>query len=134
MEILFELLAQLLLEVLIELFPELLLELVWRSLREVLQPRAEKEPVLAFLGYALLGAAAGALSLLPFPHAFVHGSKWHGMSLIVSPLLAGLGMSIVGWLRRRRGEPLIRLDTFPYAFSFAFGVALVRFLCTTRTG
>ncbi len=134
MEILFELLAQLLLEVLIELFPELLLELVWRSLREVLQPRAEKEPVLAFLGYALLGAAAGALSLLPFPHAFVHGSKWHGMSLIVSPLLAGAGMSIVGWLRRRRGEPLIRLDTFPYAFSFAFGVALIRFLCTTRTG
>ena len=134
MEILFELLAQLLLEVLIELFPELLLELVWRSLREVLQPRAEKEPVLAFLGYALLGAAAGALSLLPFPHAFVHGSKWHGMSLIVSPLLAGAGMSIVGWLRRRRGEPLIRLDTFPYAFSFAFGVALVRFLCTTRAG
>jgi len=133
-EILFELLAQLLLEVLIELFPELLLELVWRSLREVLQPRAEKEPVLAFLGYVLLGAAAGALSLLPFPHAFVHGSKWHGMSLIVSPVLAGVGMSIVGWLRRRRGEPLIRLDTFPYAFSFAFGVALIRFLCTTRTG
>jgi len=133
-EILFELLAQLLLEVLIELFPELLLELVWRSLREVLQPRAEKEPVLAFLGYALLGAAAGALSLLPFPHAFVHGSKWHGMSLIVSPVLAGVGMSIVGWFRRRRGEPLIRLDTFPYGFSLAFGVALVRFLCTARAG
>ena len=134
MEILLELLAQLLLEVLIELFPELVVELVWRSLREVLQPRAEKEPVLAFLGYALLGGAAGALSLLPFPDAFVHGSKWHGISLIVSPVLAGVGMSIVGWLRRRRGEPLIRLDTFPYAFSFAFGVALVRFLCTTRTG
>jgi len=133
-EILLELLAQLLLEVLIELFPELVVELVWRSLREVLQPRAEKEPVLAFLGYALLGGAAGALSLLPFPDAFVHGSKWHGISLIVSPVLAGVGMSIVGWLRRRRGEPLIRLDTFPYAFSFAFGVALVRFLCTTRTG
>ena len=134
MEILFELLAQLLLEVLIELFPELVVELVWRSLREVLQPRAEKEPVLAFLGYALLGGAAGALSLLPFPDAFVHGSKWHGISLIVSPVLAGVGMSIVGWLRRRRGEPLIRLDTFPYAFSFAFGIALIRFLCTTRTG
>jgi len=133
-EILSELLAQLLLEVLIELFPELLLELAWQSLLEVFQPRAEKDPVLAFFGYALLGAAAGGLSLLPFPHAFVHGSKWHGMSLIVSPLLAGAGMSIVGWLRRRRGEPLIRLDTFPYAFSFAFGVALIRFLCTTRTG
>ena len=134
MEILFELLAQLLLEVLVEFFPELLLELVWRSLREALEPRAERDPVLAFFGYALLGAGAGGLSLLPFPHAFVHGSRWHGTSLIVSPVLAGVGMSIVGWIRRRRGETLIRLDTFPYGFSFAFGVALVRFLCTTRAG
>src|SRR5437667_2908754 len=74
---LFELLAQLLLEMLVELFPELLLELVWRSHREAFEPRAEREPVLAFFGYAWLGAAAGALSLVPFPHAFVHGSRWH---------------------------------------------------------
>jgi H+/Cl- antiporter ClcA len=85
---------------------------------------------LALVGYVLLGAVAGALSILVFPHSFIHSDRFHGISLLVTPVLAGLVMSAVGWLREKREQNLIRLDTFGYGAVFAFGFALVRFLFT----
>jgi hypothetical protein len=56
--------------------------------------------------------------------------KFHGISLIITPVLAGLTMWGVGRIRRRRGEAVMRLDTFGYGFIFAFGMALIRYLFT----
>jgi archaellum biogenesis protein FlaJ (TadC family) len=43
-------------------------------------------------------------------------------------VLTGLGMTGLGYLRRKREEQVIRIDTFLYAFIFAFGMALIRLL------
>lgn len=86
--------------------------------------------MLAGAGYALLGLIAGGLSLLFFPRALLRSTSLHGISLLITPLLAGGAMSLVGAWRRRRGERLLRLDSFGYAFVFAFAMALVRLLFT----
>jgi hypothetical protein len=44
------------------------------------------------------------------------------------PALAGLTMAALGAWRQRRGQELIRLDRFAYAFIFAFVFSLVRFI------
>jgi len=85
----------------------------------------------AVLMYFGFGVLFGWFSMLVFPRAFVPGSRLHGISLIVTPTLAGLTMSAIGWLRARKGSSQIRLDTFAYGLIFAFGMSLVRFLFTT---
>lgn len=130
LEILFEFFIQIVLEFFLQVFGELLIELGLRSLAEPFGEREARSPVLAFIGYAILGLIAGGISLLVFPHAFVRSTKLHGISLLISPVLAGGAMSLFGAWRRRRGEKLLRLDSFAYGFIFAFGMALVRFLFT----
>lgn len=61
-----------------------------------------------------------------FPHPLFHPSKIHGVSLIISPVLTGFGMSAFGALLRRRGKKVVQIESFPYAFAFAFGMAVVR--------
>jgi hypothetical protein len=131
MEIILEFLLQTLIELVLYVFGELLVELGLSSLAEPFRSREARNPVLAFVGYALLGLIAGGLSLLIFPNSFVRSARLHGISLFVTPVLAGLLMSGVGWLRRRQGRAVIRLDSFSYGFIFAFGMALIRFLFTT---
>lgn len=130
LELLFEFLFQIVFEFILQIFGELLVELGLRSLAEPFYEREARNPFLAVIGYALLGFVAGGLSLLIFPHSFVRSTKLHGISLLITPLLAGLAMSLVGSLRRRQGEQMIRLDSFGCGFIFAFGMAFVRLLFT----
>lgn len=74
----------------------------------------------------------GGISVLFFPHPIVHPSRFHGVSLIISPVLALLGMSFVGSTMRKRNR-VMQLESFGYGFAFAFGMALVRFFFTTKT-
>ena len=131
MGVIFELLLQFFFEFVLQIIGELLVELGLRSLAEPFRDRETRSPLLTFAGYALLGLAVGGLSLLVFPDSFVRSASLHGISLLITPALAGLAMSGLGWLRNRQGQRLIRLDTFSYGFIFAFGMALVRFLFTT---
>jgi hypothetical protein len=117
-----------LLDILLTISGESLIELGLRSLAEPFQEREDRSPLLAALGYALLGFIVGGLSLLIFPYAFVRGSRLHGISLVITPTLAGLAMAGLGWLRDRQGKPRIRLDSFSYGFVFAFAMTLMRFL------
>ncbi len=125
MEVIFELIFQVLVEVLLQFAFQILAELGLRSATEPF--RVRKNPVFAVVGYALLGGVAGGVSLLIFPHALVRGVGFHGLSLVLSPLLGGAAMAAVGAWRRGRGESLIKLDSFAYGFIFAFAMALVRF-------
>ena len=131
MEIIFEFLVQVVFELFLEIFGGLLVELGVRSLAEPFREREARSPYLALAGYALLGFIVGGLSLLIFPQSFVRSSRLHGISLLITPTLAGLVMSGIGWLRHRQGSTVIRLDSFGYGFIFAFDMALVRFLFTT---
>ena len=84
--------------------------------------------MLAGIGYAIVGALVGAMSLLIFPTSLVGSGRFRGASLIVTPLLVGSTMWLLGRWRRQQDKPSTRLATFWYGFIFAFLMALVRFL------
>ena len=134
-EILFgilELFLGLVLEAAFDFALELVAALIWRGFTAVLDKTDFENPVVAFIGYSLFGAAVGVISLLFLPHPFVHPSRFHGISLIISPVLGGFGMSCVGWIMRKRNKKVMQLESFGYGFAFALGIALVRFFFTTN--
>jgi hypothetical protein len=120
--------AETLLECLGELALGAIADLFVRSIRNLVAESKAINPSLAALGYFLLGAGSGALSVLILPHPLLHPSPVHGVSLVVSPLLTGLAMSQVGLALRRRGKQAIRIESFGYGFTFALGMAIVRFI------
>jgi hypothetical protein len=129
---LLEILAELFFEAVFEFALEFLTALVLRGIEAVLDNSEFRNPLLAFIGYVFLGAAVGGISLLFVPHPFVHPSRFPGISVIISPVLAGLGMSFVGSRQRKRNRKVMQIESFGYGFAFAFGMALVRFLFVTR--
>jgi hypothetical protein len=131
MEPLFQIIFELFLEFIVQIIGEVFLEVAFHNLSGAPWARKALSATLAVIMYFGLGVITGWFSILIFPHSFIRSSRLHGISLIVTPLLAGLTMSGIGWFRERRGKPVLRLDTFAYGFIFAFGMALVRFLFTT---
>lgn len=122
------------LELLLEVFGEALLQFIFEALAEVglhlFHQAPEREPVrpwLAAVGYMLLGAACGGLSHWLFPSFFLQSSTGRAASFVITPVLAGVGMALIGAWRRRRGEQVIRLDRFAYGYAFALAMAAVRF-------
>jgi hypothetical protein len=129
-EVLFALLsaaAELLFEVFFQVVVEAIVALIVRSIRNVFEVSNAINPILAAIGYLLLGAAFGIASLRFFPHPLVHPSKFHGISLVVSPVITGLVMSQVGIVLRRKGKQAVRIESFRYGFTFALGLAIIRF-------
>jgi len=120
--------AELLLEVLFQVVLEAIVALIVRSLQNALEQSNRIHPALAAVGHLLLGLAFGFASLLVYPHPLFHPSKFHGVSLLISPLITGLVMSQVGSALRRRGKQSVRIESFGYGFAFALGWALVRFV------
>ena len=120
-----------LLEIFLEAFFEFAISwlgaLILRGIAEAFDTSEFKNPLQACIGYGFFGAAAGALSLLFIPHPLVHPSRVPGLSLVVSPVLAGLGMSLVGSFLRKRSKKGMQIESFWYGFAFAFGMAIVRF-------
>lgn len=125
------------LEVVIEIVVELVLQVVAELLVELgvrgfdkLTRRRKSNPIVAAIGYALLGVGIGALSVWLWPQAFLTEQlRW--INLVVGPVLAGLMMALVGLLVRRRGKDTIRLESFFYGWLFAFSFSLVRVLSGT---
>jgi hypothetical protein len=146
MEILFELLvvvAEFIAEIALQLAFEWLAGTGVRGLRDARDARnarhakpaaREVSPALAVLGYAVLGAAVGAISLWPFPYSFIGPYAARLANLVVTPVIAGALMSLIGGRRQLKGEPLIRLDRFAYGVVFAFAMSLVRFLWARHSG
>jgi hypothetical protein len=125
-----EILIELVFEFLISILFEILAEIGLYSIVEATAKRIDRNPVLALIGYALLGAAVGGISLIFFPESVIRSSSYHGIGLVTIPLMAGLVMMGVGALRRRKGDSVIQLDSFIFGFVFAFGTVLVRFWFT----
>jgi hypothetical protein len=119
--------AEFVLQVLFEFAGEALLDLILRMIGEIFETSRPANPLLASVGYALLGSMAGAVSLLLFPHPMVHPSRFHGISLLVSPIATGLLMSFVGSTLRRKGKKVVQIESFWYGFAFALGMAVVRY-------
>ncbi len=121
------------LEILLEAFFELagaaLLDIASRALGKVFDPKISGRAVASF-GYGSLGVLTGAYSVIMFPHPLVRPSRIHGISLLVSPVIAGSVMSLIGSILRKRDKKAVQIESFGYGFAFAFGMAAVRFFFT----
>jgi hypothetical protein len=124
MELLFEILVELVLPLVTEIFAELALH----GLTRMVRTSAVARIVLTALMYFGAGLVAGFFSLLIWPTAFARSSTLPGISLVITPLLGGILMSYIAWLRVRTWDWTIRLETFAYGFLFAFAMALLRLL------
>jgi len=120
-------LIELFLEAFFELVGAALLDLASRGMAKLFEDSDVSGPFLAPVGYGLLGVLTGGMSLLFFPHPLVHPSRIHGISLLVSPLVAGVVMSLIGSALRKRDKKVVQIESFGYGFAFAFGMAVVRF-------
>lgn len=126
--------AEFLLEAFLELIAAAVLDLVSRALLGLFRGVAEAvkdNQVLVGIAYALLGAFAAGLSLLVLPHPLVHRqhpSRFHGISVLISPIIVGFVLSAVGRILRRLGKKVTPVETFWYGFAFALGMAAVRLL------
>lgn len=119
---------ELLLEALLEFGLSALVAAMYRSVRHLWVKARRGSPIAATVLLVIVGFVLGYLSVLLFPHPLVHPSKLHGISLLISPVLAGLAMAAIGRGVRRRGHTPVRIESFGYGFAFAFAVALIRFL------
>jgi len=118
---------ELLADLILQFAFESICDLAVRTFQNYFSEVKEVSPILAVFGYLLLGLASGFLSVFLLPHPLVHPSKIHGISLLVSPLVTGMVMSQVGGMLRRQGMRPIRIERFAYGFTFALGLAVVRF-------
>ena len=75
LELLF-LFAEIIFEALFEFALEAAFYLLFRAIAEVFEISELKNPLLACIGYFLLGGATGALSLLLYPHPLFHPSRF----------------------------------------------------------
>ena len=132
--ILFEALValwQILGEVFLQTVGEIIVEIVGHGMRETFRRPKPLAPWLAVIGYLAWGAVLGALSVWLFRDHFIQSRGLRITNLFLTPIVAGLIMAKVGAWRRNRDQEPIRLDSFSYGFSFAFGTALVRYIWAT---
>jgi len=129
MEFLFELLFELFGEVLLQVLGELLAE--WGvHLTRPAERRRPPHPLFTLLGYALLGLAVGALSLLWLPHSLLPSKGLRLANLVLSPLLSGAVLAWIGHWRAQRGSPVPVRNRFMQGLVFAFAMAAVRYGAT----
>jgi len=125
--------AELLLEVFFELIAAAVFDLVSRALLGLftgLSDAMKDNKVLTAFMYGVLGVLAGALSLPVLPHPLIHREHpigFRGISLLISPIVAGFVLSSVGAVMRKWGKKVTPVETFGYGFAFALGMALIRF-------
>jgi LytS/YehU family sensor histidine kinase len=117
-----ELFGEVILQVLLEAVGSLFVRIIGNAFDGV----GSESPILAAVGYLALGLVAGLASLFFLPHHLGHPSRFHGISLLISPLITGLIMSQVGAFLRRKDRTTVRIESFLYGFTFALGIAIIR--------
>jgi hypothetical protein len=126
--IIFELIFGILAEVVLQIAAEVLFELGFYSLAEALNRKRPRNPLLASIGYLLWGGIIGMITIIFFPELMIKNPTIRILNLIVSPAIAGLAMSAIGSWRKKKGQDVLRIDSFLYGALFAFGLALARLL------
>jgi hypothetical protein len=126
--IIFELIFGILAEVVLQIAAQVLFELGFYSLAEALNKKRPRNPFLASIGYLLWGGIIGLVTIFIFPELMIKNPTIRILNLIISPAIAGLSMAAIGSWRKKKGQDILRIDTFIYGALFAFGLAIVRLL------
>ena len=126
MEFIFEILLQFLGEILLQVGFEFLAEIGAHGLADTL--KKPKNPLLSAIGFIVWGAVAGAISLLILPNSVIANPVFRQINVLVTPLVAGGVMMLIGRQRGKRGQSIVRLDRFGYAYAFALAMAVVRYV------
>jgi hypothetical protein len=125
MEFILEIIFQFLGEIVLQIVFEALSELGFQSLADTF--KKPRNAFLSTMGFALWGALAGGISLLITPRSFISNLALREANVLVTPLVVGGAMTLIGRLRDRAGQKRVEIDRFGYAFVFAFSMAVVRF-------
>jgi hypothetical protein len=110
---------------------ELLLELGFHSAGESFTRRSRSHPVVTGFGISVMGGVAGLITSLIVPTRILP-SPVPGISLLLSPILAGVVMHSYGQWRNRRGGDHSYVATFWGGAIFALNMAVVRFMLVGR--
>ena len=121
---------ELILEALLEISGDLFIDLIVRAGARIPWVNQAATNLRTGLVYFVIGTIIGVGSLFLFPEAFVRSESLHGISLVITPVLAGVVMAAIGWIRTQQGKLATQLERFSYGFALAFGMALIRFYFT----
>lgn len=128
MSIILEILCDFFYEIFFQILAEILFELGCYGFSEPLNRKRRHNPILASIGYFISGGIIGAVTLFFLPSLMIHNPVLRIVNLIITPIIAGFTMSFVGFLRRKKGQNAVSIDSFYYGALFAFSLALVRFI------
>jgi hypothetical protein len=115
-------------EVIIQVGLEFLASLLVRAGRKAISTPLRQDRLFTGFLFVVFGASAGLVSVHIFPHPLVRPSRFHGISLLISPVITGLVMFATGRLVQKLGRKPTQIESFWIGFVFAFAMALVRFV------
>ena len=121
-------LLELIFEFLTELLFQLLVEIGFELIAEFFRRHQTLSAVFAYFAIGLSGAFAGLFASTMFPQRILSISIIPGISLLVTPVVAGWIMKSFGDWRLSRGHQPTILATFWGGALCAFMMALVRWI------
>jgi hypothetical protein len=125
-----------LLIVLLDVFGEVFLEfggelLISLGIEAVAAPFKKAQTAslgFSIAGIVLMAAAASCLFCVVVPSQLIHRNRFPGISMLVSPLLAGATLHWFGAWRTEHGKHTTRIATFWGGALFALTFSSIRFL------
>ncbi len=124
MEIIFELLLNILAEGLMQGLFELGGHGILATFRKDDTPSSRW---LSIVGYLLMGAIAGGISISLMPMHLVKLPLLQLANLAVTPILLGFVFEAFGRWKTNQEKPRYAVDRFSYGFSFALAMGLIRY-------
>ncbi len=121
-------LVELVLEVLLQGGAELIIEVASHKRRKKHLPPKPLHPFAQACLWLMAGLAVGGVSLWLFPHSFIQSPALRLANLVVTPLVLGALMALIGRKRLADGQELVSLDRFSNAALFALGMGFVRYM------
>lgn len=127
MEELFGILLEVVGEILIQLAGEITFDVLLRAEDHLFKNARYWRTYINIVTFTGAGVLAGLVSLAIFPHPLFPPTRFHGISLLLSPVATGLVMMGAERSLRRLEHPTSKLESFSYGFLFAFCIAAIRF-------
>ena len=123
-----EVIFEILFELFVDILSQILIELGFDSIGSVLKSDKEYSKSFQIIGLILLASLVGLSSIVIFPQKLFQTTLFPGISLILSPIIVGIIMHKIGEWKKEHNKKSTLLATFWGGASFAFIIALIRFI------